>query len=483
MSHLSYSFCMSMLHSLWQAGLLLLAFLLFEKVFQTKTSPLQKRNWLFVLLVAQLCFFITTFLIYCLDIENAVAESLLGNAVTDVLPASAITLITPWLFAVYLFAITYKMIKALYEWLHFKRSYYTGLQKPSIDLKLFTASKANHFGIKRKVQLWFSNTIKAPVTFGFLKPVIVLPIALVNQLSMQQAETLILHELTHIKANDYLLNWTLIFIENIFFFNPFILALCKKIRLEREKYCDSNVIAFNYSPLLYAETLLQAQQVQQYVPQYQLAAVTGKKQLLQRIQYFTNQKNFTYQKSSRLIFPLVSFIFLLAFAATFFFQYQITTKVTVTVVNIPRPFVTTPDKIETASFINTMIENLTDENLKKIETAVEKQRPVIEKQVEKFAPLIKSVQDKAEEFAQQFDNTLVIPAALKENTPTRQVVVKEEQSGSKNATVKVYTLAYIDNQWVIIPEWMLAAKEVPVDSLQVPVIIADSAIITEYHEK
>jgi len=103
--------------------------------------------------------------------------------------------------------------------------------------------------------------------------------------------------------------------------------------------------------------------------------------------------------------------------------------------------------------------------------------------VEKFAPLIKSVQDKAEEFAQQFDNTLVIPAALKENTPTRQVVVKEEQSGSKNATVKVYTLAYIDNQWVIIPEWMLAAKEVPVDSLQVPVIIADSAIITEYHEK
>ena len=122
-------------------------------------------------------------------------------------------------------------------------------------------------------------------------------------------------------------------------------------------------------------------------------------------------------------------------------------------------------------------------NLKKIETAVEKQKPLIEKQIKNLEPFIKSVQQKAEAFAEQFDEHMkVLPVALKD-IPTKQVVVKEEQSGSKNATVKVYTLAYIDNQWVIIPEWMLAAKEVPVDSLQVPVIIADSAIITEYHEK
>ncbi len=473
-----------MLHSLWQAALLVLVFGLLNKAFQTKASPLQKRNWLFILLVAQLCFTITTFCIYFLHIENTVAESLLGNVLTQTLPVSAITLITPWLFAIYLFAITYKMMKAMYEWLHFKKSFRAGLQKPTIDLKLFTILKADHFGIKRKVQLWFSNTISAPVTFGFLKPIIVLPVALVNQLSMQQAETLILHELTHIKANDYLLNWSLIIIENIFFFNPFIITLCKKIRLEREKYCDSNVIAFNYSPLLYAETLLQAQQVQQYIPQYQLAAVTGKKQLLQRIQFFTNKKNFTYQKNSRIVFPIAGLIFLLAFAATFFFQYQITATVTPEVTNTiaPAEYMVKEDgraKIETASFVNSIIENLTDDNLKKIETAVEKQKPLIEKQIKNLEPFIKSVQKNAEAFAEQFDeNMKVLPVALKD-IPTKQVMVKEERSGSKNATVKVYTLAFIDNQWKIIPEWMLAAKEIPVDSSIPATIATDSCEVKE----
>ncbi|MEI9956771.1 MAG: M56 family metallopeptidase [Ferruginibacter sp.] len=440
-----------------------------EKIFQHKTSPLQKRNWLFVLLTTQLSLFVITFLIYFLDIENTVGETLIGKTVTNLLPVSAVSIITPWLFSIYIIAITYKMIKAFYEWLQFKKLHHAGLQKPNIDLKLFTVLKAEHFGIKRKVKLWFSNTINAPVTFGFFKPVIILPVALVNNISLQQAETLILHELTHIKANDYLLNWALIVIENIFFFNPFILTLCKKVRLEREKYCDSNVMAFEYSPILYAETLLQVQYIQQYIPQYQLAAVTGKKQLLQRISFFTNKKNFTYQKKNNFAFPLVSLLLLSVFITAICFQYKITATTKSTAVNIAAtnmaPAIYQPvNEIETASFVNNIIENLTDDKLAKIEKEVAKQQPVIEKQLKKLQPLIKSVQDKAEAFAQQFNGPFITPVAFKENVPaipTKQIIVKEEQSGSKNAVVKVYTISFINGQWVVVPDWILAAKEIP----------------------
>jgi len=167
MAQLSYSFCMGMLHSLWQAGLLLLIYLFIGKVLSTKVSPLQKRNWLFVLLTAQVFFFIVTFFFYFLDIKNTVDQNLLQDTVSKVLPKGTLALITPWLFSIYIIAISYKMVKALYEWLHFKKLYTAGLQKPSVDLKLFTALRADHFGIKRKVQLWFSKTINAPVTFGF----------------------------------------------------------------------------------------------------------------------------------------------------------------------------------------------------------------------------------------------------------------------------------------------------------------------------
>jgi bla regulator protein blaR1 len=328
------------------------------------------------------------------------------------------------------------------------------------------------------VQLWFSNTISVPVTFGFLKPVIILPVALINQLTMQQAETLILHELTHIKANDYLLNWFLIVTENIFFFNPFILTLCKKIRLEREKYCDSNVIAFEYAPLLYAETLLKSQYMQQQIPQYQLAAVTGKKQLLQRIQFFTDKKNNVSPKRRLLIMPLFAGLLVTIFSAVLFFQYTITARPATKSAEVAvTPFTPITSELNTPLIINNILENFTEENLKGLVEVVEKQRPVIENQLKKIAPAIKAIQDKVHEMQakneaevqqpeEMDDKNIITPISIKENDATRQIVVKEEQSGSKNATVKVYTLAFINDEWVLIPEWMVAAKEVTSDSLQ-----------------
>ncbi len=456
-----------MLHSLWQAGLLLLVYLLLEKTAQNKINPLQKRNWLFVLLLTQTVFFIITFSLYYLNAENSITANYIGEALNGILSKNMLSAYTPWLCSFYIIAVSYKIIKAILEWRHFKKLHYAGLQKPSVDLKLFTALKADHFGIKRKVQLWFSNTINAPVTFGFLKPVILLPVALVNQINMQQAETLILHELTHIKANDYLLNWFLIMAENIFFFNPFIILICKKIRLEREKHCDGSVIAFQYSPILYAETLLHAQYLQQYVPQYQLAAVTGKKQLLKRIQFFTNSKNFAFQKTNRLIFSLFTFLLVGTFATALFFQSKITATVKPVIpVAAIIPVEEIDNELNVPTFVNNIIETLTDENLKKIQASVEKQQPIIEKQLKQLEPLLKSIQEKAVILAVQMDENFATPAALKENDATKQIIIKEEQSGSKNATLKVYTVSFINGEWVLMPEWMLAAKEINTDTLQ-----------------
>jgi beta-lactamase regulating signal transducer with metallopeptidase domain len=472
MAQFCYSFCMSMLHSLWQAGLLLLAYFFAAIIVQQKAAPLQKRNWLFVLLLSQIVLFILTFFIYYFNAADGSGVNSISNTVTNILSANIIHNATPWLFSFYLLAITYKMVKALYQWIHFKKQYRSGLQKPAIDLKLFTAAKANHFGIKRKVQLWFSNTITVPVTFGFLKPVIILPVALVNQLTMQQAETLILHELTHIKANDYLLNWFLIIAENIFFFNPFILTICKKIRLEREKYCDGNVMAFQYTPMLYAETLLQAlylQQQQQHILQYHLAAITGKKQLLQRIQYFTHKKNYASQQRNRFTMPFFATLMILAF-----FQYHITASAKPAPENIVIPVATITNELNTSAIVNNILQNFTGDNLKKITAIVEKQQPTIEMQLKKLAPLIKTIQNKVQALQYKVatetligttDDNFITPISIKENDATRQIIVQEEQSGSKNATVKVYTLAFINEEWVLIPEWMLYAKEMLTDSL------------------
>lgn len=466
MAQLSYSFCMSMLHSLWQAAVLLLVFSCIEKSLQHKFTPLQKRNLLFIALGIQTVLLFSTFCIYYFNAESDFTNSAVAQTINSILSANSVHLITPWLFTLYITVISFKMIKTVYHWYRFRSGFKAGIEKPGIDLKLFTVLKSEQFGIKRKVQLWYSNTINTPLTFGFLKPVIVLPVALVNQLSMPQAEALILHELTHIKANDYLLNWFLLMGENIFFFNPFILSLCKKIKLEREKYCDINVMAFNYAPLSYAETLLQAQQLKQLSLQYQLAAVGKKKELLQRIQFFTNAKNHIRSRQNRFTFPLLTTVFILILLSTLLLQYSITTAkpaaaLAAEITATENTAVTYP-----AAAVSTVLQNLTDEKLRDIQAAVEKQAPEIEKHIKTLAPLLKDISTKAMAMADEINNNYIVPAAIEENDATRQIVVREEKSGSKNAQVKVYTLSFKNGQWVLRPEWKLAAKEISLaDSL------------------
>ena len=115
---------------------------------------------------------------------------------------------------------------------------------------------ATRMGIKKPVHIWLSGIVTSPVTIGYIKPVILLPIAAINQLSTQQLEAVLLHELAHIRRYDYFVNLVIRFIQTILYFNPFVKALVKTVEIEREKSCDEMVIQFQYDPHGYASALL-----------------------------------------------------------------------------------------------------------------------------------------------------------------------------------------------------------------------------------
>lgn len=469
MAALSYSFCMSILHSFWQAGLLLLLYSLISKLFLQRHAALEKRNLLFATLGTQLVLSILTFFIYYINTSDNAAEGSLNALIAPVLAADIVHALAPYLFILYNLVLSYKLMKAIYTWQQFKKQYKAGLEKPGIDLRLFTTVKTHHLGIKRKVTLWLSSTVSTPVTFGFFRPIILLPVSLVNKISLQQAETLILHELSHIRVNDYLLNWFLVLTETIFFFNPFLLAFCKAIRMEREKNCDTTVITFNYPATLYAETLLQAERVKQLIPGFQLAAVTKKTQLLQRIQFFTNADNFTPGKQNKFIGPAIAIAIAFVFITALFFQLPTIKKEQQPITDV------SPVAIEAPVFtlaeiptpvINTSFTDKIAADAEKIAAAAMKHQPEIDNHLLELAPLIKSIEDNAAAVAENAQQYIVTPVALTENDATRQIIVKEEQSGSKNASVKVYEMRFENGQWIIQPEWMASMKGKIADSLR-----------------
>jgi beta-lactamase regulating signal transducer with metallopeptidase domain len=478
MAQFAYSFCMAMLHSFWQAALLAVTYFLLVFIVNEKAGPLQKKKLLFLSVTIQLLLFVATFISYYIAPESSFDKGLFAKNISTLLSADKIHQLAPWLFTIYITVILYKAVKIISSWFYFKKQYYLGIQKPAVHLKLFTGLQALRFGIKRKVVLLFSTTLNTPVTFGFLKPVIILPVALVNQLSMAQAEALIIHELTHIKANDYLFNWLVILVQTLFFFNPFVLLLCKKISLEREKHCDVSVLSHQYTPLFYAETLLAVQQVKSKITSFQLAAAAKPEQLLKRILFFTNDYNKLNPYNNRSIFPLLAILPVLFFAGALIFQTAITTTPQ-SVTNSPTNQYSKQEK-EIATIVNSILHNLGKEKMSAIEAMIKKQQPLIEKQIKKIQPLLNKVIKEAKILQPIYEEPadesgIFIPATMQESENIKQIVIREEESGSKNAVIKVYTAVLLNGKWVLQPQWKLAGKEIPsIDSVS---LLPDSSLI------
>jgi bla regulator protein BlaR1 len=151
-------------------------------------------------------------------------------------------------------------------------------------------------GIGKTVTLLQSQWVKVPSAFGFLKPSILVPLGMLSQLPPDQVETILLHELAHIRRGDYGVNLLLHLTEAIFFFNPGIRWIASLIRREREACCDDIVLAGTPDRDCYFEALVaftqwalngQGAGGQSYA--MQLGG--GKTDLLWRIRRMLNQEN------------------------------------------------------------------------------------------------------------------------------------------------------------------------------------------------
>ncbi|MBS1598108.1 MAG: M56 family metallopeptidase [Bacteroidetes bacterium] len=212
-----------------------------------------------------------------------------GNNFSDVLLGIKrfIDLSLPYLSAVYLGILLLLTLRCIRYYLHVRNTKLAGLHKIKPSLRLFTKTVSTQMGIRRKVAVWLSSIVDSPMTIGFLKPIILIPIATVNHLSTEQVESILLHELTHIKRNDYLVNLFVTVNAIVFFFNPFSRLLIRSIKKEREHSCDDVVMQFQYKPHIYASALLSLEKTKH---QHQLAMAAvgrGNHLLLERIKRVT----------------------------------------------------------------------------------------------------------------------------------------------------------------------------------------------------
>jgi beta-lactamase regulating signal transducer with metallopeptidase domain len=101
-----------------------------------------------------------------------------------------------------------------------------------------------------------SAVVDAPILIGWLRPLIILPLAAMAQMTAAQVEALLAHELAHIRRRDYAINLLQTIAEALLFFHPAVWWISRRIRQEREHCCDDAAIAVAGEATAYAEALM-----------------------------------------------------------------------------------------------------------------------------------------------------------------------------------------------------------------------------------
>ncbi|MGY0040554.1 M56 family metallopeptidase [Pedobacter sp. NJ-S-72] len=123
-------------------------------------------------------------------------------------------------------------------------------------------------------------------------------------MDMRHVEAILIHELSHIRRNDYVFNLIRTMIETILFFNPFVWLTGKFIDIEREHACDDLVVTLTNTPLTYAHALLQVELLaDKSSPSFALAATGNNQHLYQRIKRITDMKT-NYMNSKQKLFAV-----------------------------------------------------------------------------------------------------------------------------------------------------------------------------------
>jgi TonB family protein len=125
----------------------------------------------------------------------------------------------------------------------------------NIQLLTHLAALKSQLNISRNISLLTCNKIESPVSFGLLKPQIMLPVQALEWNESTMTDVL-LHELCHIKRLDWLTTLSAYVIASVFWFNPLVWLAVKRLREESENSCDTAVINSGRSDTDYAESLL-----------------------------------------------------------------------------------------------------------------------------------------------------------------------------------------------------------------------------------
>ena len=126
--------------------------------------------------------------------------------------------------------------------------------------------------LSAEVRLVISSMQMEPGVVGVWKPAILLPESIAEHLDDDELEAIMLHELVHVQRQDNLTGKLQLALTAVFWFNPLVWFISRKLFDEREQACDEKVLEIYGAPETYATSILK---VVRFSFGWKAAGVTG----------------------------------------------------------------------------------------------------------------------------------------------------------------------------------------------------------------
>lgn len=174
---------------------------------------------------------------------------------------------------------------------------------------------AEKLNVQAVVRLMESGLARVPMVIGHFKPVILIPIGLINAMSTADVEAILVHELAHIRRRDFIVNILQSLLEMIYFFNPAVIWTSELIRAERENCCDDIAVTQLSNKAVYIRALVSCQEYEHGAPELSMALKNGQGQLMHRVKRLLGQYQSPVTKMERVILSLLMIVVILTTAA------------------------------------------------------------------------------------------------------------------------------------------------------------------------
>ncbi|NFE19069.1 M56 family metallopeptidase [Clostridium botulinum] len=175
-------------------------------------------------------------------------------------------------------------------------------QIPDLKIVSLLEECKKKLSINRSIPIYACDDFKAPCVYGVLKPKIYIPKYKYSTDDYKYLSHIFLHELIHYKRKDLIYNFLGTITILIYWFNPIIWFIVKKMKLQREYACDAYVLEIlgKEESIEYGMTLINFSKLissSRKVPQLAVFFET-KNQVKRRIKMIKNFKKGSYRMSA-----------------------------------------------------------------------------------------------------------------------------------------------------------------------------------------